>query len=127
MKLKRTSFLACLAVSLLMAGSLFPGQAQEQAQEKPAPEAAEPVKEGPIGLEKARTIALEKVPGGEVGSEELKRSNDILVYAFDILIKGKKGAQEVIIGATSGEVLSVKYKSPSTMKREAKAKRTRNP
>jgi uncharacterized membrane protein YkoI len=124
MKRKRTSFLACLALSFLMTGNLFAVQAQE---EKPAPEAAEPAKEGPIGMEKARTIALEKVPGGEVGSEELKRSNDLLVYSFDILIKGKKGAQEVVVGATSGEVLSVKYKSPSTMKREAKAKRTRNP
>lgn len=127
MKLKRTSFLACLALSLLMAGSLFAAQAQEEKPAPPAPEAAEPAKAGPIGMEKARTIALEKVPGGEVGSEELKRSDDLLVYAFDILIKDKKGAQEVIIAATSGEVLSVKYKSPSTMKREAKAKRTRNP
>ena len=123
MKLKRTSFFACLAVSFLIAGSLFAGPAQEQ----PAPEAAAPAKPGAIGMEKARTIALEKVPGGEVGSEELKRDDDVLVYAFDILIKDKKGAQEVIIAAASGEVLSVKYKSPSTMKREAKAKRTRNP
>ena len=123
MKLNRASFLVCLAVSFLMAGSLFAGSAQEQ----PAPEAAAPVKASPIGMEKARAIALEKVPGGEVGTEELKRSDDVLVYAFDILIKDKKGAQEVIIAATTGEVLSVKYKSPSTMKREAKAKRTRNP
>jgi hypothetical protein len=127
MKLKRTSFLACLAASFLMAGSLFAGPAQEQPKEQPAPEAEAPVKASPIGMEKARTIALEKVPGGEVGSEELKRDNDLLVYAFDILIKDKKGAQEVIIAATTGEVLSLKYKSPSTMKREAKAKRTRNP
>ena len=123
MKLKRTSFFACFVSSFLLAGGLFASPAQEQ----PAPEAAAPVKASPIGMEKARAIALEKVPGGEVGSEELKRDNDVLVYAFDILIKGKKGAQEVLVGATSGEVLSVKYKSPSTMRREAKAKRTRNP
>jgi uncharacterized membrane protein YkoI len=127
MKLKRTSFLACLAVSFLMSGSLFAAKAQEQPQEKPAPEAAEPAKASPIGMEKARAIALEKVPGGEVISEELKRDNDLLVYSFDIQEKGKKGAQGVLVGATSGEVVSVKYKSPSTLKREAKAKRTRNP
>jgi uncharacterized membrane protein YkoI len=127
MKLKRTSLIACLVSSFLMAGGLFAAQAQEQPQEKPMPDAAAPAKGGPIGMEKARVIALEKVPGGEVATEELKRGNDILVYAFDILIKGKKGAQEVIVAATTGEVLSVKYKSPSTMKREAKAKRTRNP
>lgn len=89
-------------------------------------DAAEPVKASPIGMEKARTIALEKVPGGEVASEELKRDNDILVYSFDILVKGKKGAQGVLVGATSGEVLSVKYKSPAALRREAKEKRIRN-
>jgi uncharacterized membrane protein YkoI len=123
MKLKRTSLIACLASSLLMAGSLFAAQPQE---EKPATDAAEPAKASPIGMEKARAIALEKVPGGEVAFEELKRDNDLLVYSFDILVKGKKGAQGVLVGATSGEVVSVKYKSPSVLKREAKAKRTRN-
>lgn len=120
MKLKRTSIIACLATSLLMAGSLFAAQPQEKAM----PEAAA-VKEGPIGMEKARAIALEKVPG-EVASEELKRDHDNLVYAIDIEVKGKKGVQAVTIGATSGEVLSVKYKSPSAIKREARAKRLRN-
>lgn len=122
MKLKRTSIIACFATSLLVAGSLFAAQPQE---EKTMPDAAAPVKASPIGMEKARTIALEKVPG-EVASEELKRDDDNLVYAFDIEVKGKKGVQAVIVGATSGEVLSVKYKSPSAMKREARAKRLRN-
>ena len=122
MKLKQTSIIACLATSLLMAGSLFAAQPQE---EKAMPDAAAPVKAGPIGMEKARAIALEKVPG-EVASEELKRDNDLLVYSFDILIKGKKGAQGVLVGATSGEVLSVKYKSPAALRREAKEKRIRN-
>jgi uncharacterized membrane protein YkoI len=122
MKLKRISLTACLASSLLIAGSLFAAQPQE----KPMPDAAAaPERESPIGMEKARAIALEKVPGGEVGSEELKRDHDNLVYSFDILIKGKKGAQGVIVGATSGEVLSVKYKTPATLRREAKEKRTR--
>lgn len=121
MKLKRTSIIACLATSLLMAGSLFAAQSQEKAM----PDAAAPVKESPIGMEKARAIALEKVPG-EVASEELKRDHDNLVYAIDIEVKGKKGVQAVTVGATSGEVLSVKYKSPSAMKREARAKRLRN-
>lgn len=120
MKLKQTSLIACLASSLLIAGSLFAAQPQE----KPTPDAASaPVKESPIGMEKARAIALEKVPG-EVISEELKRDQDKLVYSFDILIKGKKGAQGVMVGATSGEVLSVKYKSPAALKREAR-ERTR--
>jgi hypothetical protein len=123
MKLKRTSITACLAISFLLAGGLFAAQPQD---EKPVPDAAAPVKEAPIGMEKARAIALEKVPGGEVASEELKRDHDNLVYSFDILIKGKKGAQGVIVGATSGEVLSVKYKSPAALRREAKEKRTRN-
>lgn len=125
MKLKRISLIACLASSLLIVGSLFAAQPPE----KPMPVAAAgaaPEREGPIGMEKARTIALERVPGGEVASEELKRDHDNLVYSFDILIKGKKGAQGVIVGANSGEVLSVKYKSPALLKREAREKRARN-
>ncbi|HEV2855149.1 MAG TPA: PepSY domain-containing protein [Thermoanaerobaculia bacterium] len=89
------------------------------------PDAAAPVKESPIGMEKARAIALEKVPGGEVASEELKRDHDVLLYSFDIQVKDKKGVEVVNVGATSGEVLSVKHKSPSAMKRDAKAKRLR--
>jgi uncharacterized membrane protein YkoI len=122
MKLKRTSLIACLASSLLMAGSLFAAQAQE---EKPMPDAAAPAKTSPIGMEKARAIALEKVPGGEVASEELKRDHDLLVYSFEIKVKGKRGVQAVTVGATSGEVLSVKYKSPSAVRRDAKTKRLR--
>ena len=121
MKRKHTSIIAGLASSLILAGSLFAAQPQE----KPMPDPAAPAKESPIGMEKARAIALEKVPGGEVAFEELKRDHDVLLYAFDIEVKGKKGVEVVSVGATSGEVLSVKHKSASAMRRDAKAKRLR--
>ncbi len=121
MKRKPTCTFALLASSLLLAGSLFAAQPEE----KPMPPAAEAVKESPIGMEKARAIALEKVPG-EVAFEEMKRDDDNLVYMFDIVVKDQKGAESVLIGATSGEVLSVKHKTPEMMRRDAKAKRRRS-
>jgi len=126
MNLKRTLILAGLAGSLLLTGGLFAAQAQEQ--EKPMPEAAapaDPAKPSTIGMEKARAIAVAKVPDGKVSTEEIKRSNDLLFYYFEIEIPGKKGVEVVTVHATSGEVLSVTHKAPWQIRRDAKSKRRR--
>jgi uncharacterized membrane protein YkoI len=130
MKLKRTLILAGIAGLALMTEGLMTGGllAQAQEQEKATPEAAAPAapaKPSTIGMEKARAIAVEKVPEGKVKTEEIKRSNDLLFFYFEFEIPGKKGLEVVTVNAVSGEVLSVTHKAPWQIRRDAKSKRRR--
>lgn len=122
MKLKRT-LIAGLAGSLLVAGSAFAARAQEP--EKAAPEAAAPAKATSVNQEEARVIALEKVPGGKLSSEEVKRIKDQLIYSFEFEVPDKKGVEVVTVAAATGEVMAVTHKDPWQMKRDAKSKRRR--
>ena len=116
MNLKRTLLIACLAGSLVTAGSLFAAEPTA-----PAAEAKKPL----IGMEEARTIALAKVPGGKLSAEELSRSSGKLTYVFEILIPGKKGLEIVSVLASDGTVVSVTHKSEWAARRDAQTKRRR--
>ncbi len=61
-----------------------------------------------ITLEAARKVALDRVPGGKVQDEELEREKGRLVYSFEISTQGKSGAQEVLVDANDGRVMSVR-------------------
>jgi hypothetical protein len=114
MRLKRTLILACLVGSFVMTSSLF-------ASEPAAPAAA--VKKANINLAEAHAIALAKVPGGEVASEELGRLSGKLTYFIDVRTAGKKGVDVVSITASDGTVVSVKHKSEWAVRRDAQIKR----
>lgn len=116
MKWTRILLTACIAGSLATAGSLFAAD--------PAAPAAE-VKKSVIGIDEARAIALAKVPGGELSSEELGRPAGKLTYVFDIRIPGKKGLEIVSVLASDGTVVSTKHKSEWAARRDAQAKRRR--
>jgi uncharacterized membrane protein YkoI len=116
MHLKRILLIALIAGSLGTAGSLFAAD--------PATPAAE-AKKPAIGLDAARVIALGKVPGGELSSEELGRPDGKLTYLFDIRIPGKKGLEVVSVLASDGTVVSVKHKSEWAARRDAQTKRRR--
>ena len=109
MRLKRNLTLACLLGSLVMTGSLF---------------AAEPeTKKANISMDEARVIALEKVPGAKVESEELGREAGKLTFFFDMRTEDKKGVDVVSILASDGTVLNVKHKSEWAVRRDAQTKR----
>lgn len=114
MKLKRTLIVAGLAGALAIAGSVFA-----------ADPAAEPKKS--IGMEAARAIAMEKVPGGEVASEELGRDAGKLLYTFELRLEGKKGVEVVLVSASDGAVISVTHKTEWAARRDAQAKRRTAP
>lgn len=124
MKMKRTLILAGLVGSLTLAGGASAAQAQEQ--EKAMPEAAAPAKPTTIGQEKARTIAMEKVPGGAVSAEDIQRIQDKLVYSFDIQLPDVKGIERVTVDGLTGDVIDVTHKSPAQVKRDARSKRRRS-
>ena len=111
MRLKRNLTLACLLGSLVMTGSLFAAE--------PAAEA----KKANISMDEARAIALEKVPGAKVESEELGREAGKLTFFFDMRTEGKKGVDVVSILASDGTVLGVKHKSEWAVRRDAQTKR----
>lgn len=122
MRLKRNLFLACLLGSFVLTGSLFAAEPQGEAKPAEAAPAAEAKKDN-ISMDAARAIALEKVPGGTVDSEELGRVAGKLTYFFDIRSEGKKGVDVVTVLASDGTVLDVKHKTEWAVRRDAQAKR----
>jgi len=58
----------------------------------------------------AEKNALAKV-SGSVSKSELEVEDGCLVYSFDIKVAGKSGAEEVMVDAGNGKVLSQKHES----------------
>lgn len=105
---------------------------QKQADQKPAMKMDVPAdlaKEAKISMDKAKEIALKKVPGGTIESAELEREKGKLVYSFDIKTS-KPGVTEVLVNAMTGKVISVKHETPAAesaeKKKEAKEKATKH-
>lgn len=121
MNLKRTLILLGLAM-LASTGSLFAAEPQGEAKPDETAPAAE-AKKANISMDEARVIALEKVPGGTVDSEELGRVAGKLTYFFDVRSEGKKGVDVVTVLASDGTVLEVKHKTEWAARRDAQAKR----
>ena len=121
MKLKRTLILAGLVGSLVLAGSA----AQAQEPEKTQPEAEAPAKGTSVNQKEARAIALEKVPGGKLSSEEAKKIKGQVIYSFEFEVPDKKGLDVVTVAAATGEVIAVTHKDPWQVRRDAKSKRRR--
>ena len=90
-----------------------------------APTQAELQKEAKISMEKARAIALKKVPGGKIESAELEREHGKLIYSFDIKTS-KPGVTEVNVDAITGKIISANQETPAKeaaeKKQEAKEK-----
>ncbi|HKC49067.1 MAG TPA: PepSY domain-containing protein [Gemmatimonadales bacterium] len=58
-----------------------------------------------ISEDSARALALAKVPGG-LEAVELKRESGVLVWIWDVHVKGKRGITEVWVNAIDGTVSS---------------------
>ena len=65
-----------------------------------------------ITLEAARKIALDKVPGATVKSEELEKEHGKLIYSFDLVVPGKTGIDEAQVDAMTGKLLGVEHETP---------------
>ena len=89
-----------------------------------ADDQAKLAKEAKISKEKARQIALEKVPG-KVESSELEREKGTLVYSFDI--RAGKDITEVLVSAIDGHIVDVSHetaaKEAAEKKKEAQEKK----
>jgi uncharacterized membrane protein YkoI len=83
-------------------------------------------KEAKITMDKAREIALAKVPGGKVKSSELEREHGKLIYSFDIL-NTKASVTEVNVDAITGKIVAVQQenaaKEAAEKKQEQKEKK----
>ena len=106
----------------------------------PAPSPAQsgpvPIKEEKPGLlaraqvtpDSARAIALRAVAkGGKIASAEIEEEGGKLVYSFDIKIPRKKGIDEVLVDAMTGEVASVEHESSAAEAAEAKKEAAKKP
>jgi DNA-binding beta-propeller fold protein YncE len=85
----------------------------------PEPTQAELEKEAKISMEKARDIALAKVPHGKIASEELEREHGKLIYSFDIKTS-QPGVTEVNVDAMNGHVIDVHHETPKAEATEKK-------
>ena len=82
---------------------------------------ADLLKAAKITMDSARTIALAKVPGATVQSEEIERENGRLIYSFDLKTAGATGIDEVNVNALTGKIVGkVQHESPKTESKEAK-------
>jgi uncharacterized membrane protein YkoI len=73
-----------------------------------------------ISMERARAIALQKVPDGTIASAELENEKGKLIYSFDVKTK-KPGVTEVNIDAMNGKVVDVHHETPAKEAAEKKA------
>ena len=123
MKFNRALILACLVGSI--GGSLFAAEPAPEAKPEPTAPAAEATeaKKDKITMDEARAIAIAKVPGGKMATEELGRVGGKLTYFFDITTEGQKGLDVVAVDAADGTVISVTHKSEWAARRDAKEKR----
>src|SRR5579872_1677465 len=79
-----------------------------------------------ISMQKAKTIALTKVPGGTIASAELENEGGKLIYSFDINNKGSKAITEVNVDAKNGKVVAVQNESPAKEAAEQKAEQKKH-
>ena len=66
-----------------------------------------------VSKQAAQKTALAKVGGSskQVTDGELEVEDGCLVYSFDIKIAGKSGAEEIMVDAGNGKILSHKHES----------------
>ena len=60
-----------------------------------------------VSGDSALALALNELPGGEIIEAELEEEDGLLVYAIDIRAAGAEGEYEVLIDATTGDVVAV--------------------
>jgi len=72
-----------------------------------------------ISMTKAREIALKRVPGGKIQSEELENEKGKLIYSFDIKTN-KPGVTEVNVDAMTGKLIDVVHETPAKEAAEKK-------
>ncbi len=73
-----------------------------------------------ITMSRARSLALQQVPGGRVQSAELETENGRRVYSFDIKTSNA-GIEEVQIDANTGAVVSKVHEDAAAEAAEKKA------
>ena len=71
----------------------------------------------------AEKIALAKVPGGQVKEAELEKEHGVLVWSFDIATPGSPNITEVLVNATTGEIVRTEIETPADQAKEAKEKK----
>lgn len=74
-----------------------------------------------ITQDQAQTIALAKVPHGQVKSAELEKEKGRLVWSFDIAAPDVAGVTEIQVDAKTGKIASIEKESAAKEAKEAAA------
>ncbi|HEY1583978.1 MAG TPA: PepSY domain-containing protein [Chthoniobacterales bacterium] len=86
-----------------------------------APSEAELMKQAKITRRQAEKIALAKVPGWKVQSEEIENEHHALVWSFDLVQTGSRDVTEVLVNAKTGGIVAVSKETPADQARESAA------
>ncbi len=92
-----------LITALLLASTAACGEGADNPEIELTPEL---VARAGIDGGTARATALARVPGGIVKSAELEEEDGLLVYSFDIRVEGESGVTEILVDATTGQIVS---------------------
>lgn len=81
--------------------------------------------QGRISRDSAAVVARSRVPGGEIRSAEYEQEDGRWVWSFDLEVAGRSGIQEVLVDASTGEVVALQHESAAAEAGEAKAEKER--
>ena len=87
----------------------------DQAKEKQADKLEAKAK---VAKADAQKTALGKVPGGKVIEGGLEEEKGKLIWSFDISTEGTKDITEVVVDASTGEIVSVDIETPADQAKE---------
>ncbi|HKK09095.1 MAG TPA: PepSY domain-containing protein [Gemmatimonadota bacterium] len=74
---------------------------------------------GRISRDSAAVVARSQVPGATIESAEYEHEGGRWVWSFDLEVPGRPGIQEVLVDASSGQVVSVQHESAAAEAGEA--------
>ena len=109
MRVSWKSVAAILGSSLLLNAAAFAAKSQDPKL----------LAKASVSEDRARSIALAKVPSGTVSSAELENEHHHLVWSFDIASPNSKTITEIQIDAKSGKLISQKSETASDERKEA--------
>jgi len=76
-----------------------------------------------ISKDSAAEVARSQVPGGRIQSAEYEHEKGRWVWSFDLEVAGRSGIQEVLVDASTGQVVALQHESAAAEAGEAAAEK----
>lgn len=94
------------------------GEAREEQGENEGAGQAALAARARVSRAAARATVLARYRGAQVKSEELEEEGGMLIYSFDLNVRGKAGMEEVWVDAKTGKIVKTEHENAAAEKRE---------